>query len=288
MYERNENQEINNEGNASQEINIKRNDIKEINNYLAMNSLKDCQICFNQYDSDKHKPCVIIPCGHTFCEECIVKIGNATCPLDRLDIKSTAVNRHAIDSLPSLLDLKKPDTSFKLLKDSLVDDLNEVSKCFLKQNSEVLESQKRALRKRIDEEKKRKIENLENEAKNLLIHLDNAYKKRDEQCKRLANDLDAIKSNGELLLCGSKSPKAATSTFSKFKKQLRNKTKNFKIANINYQPTQDSNKTPLGQLKEENVITQFLRNFMIQLERSKKVLLDSGSNLSLYLYETKN
>ena len=57
-----------------------------------------CKICIEIYDSRDRRPCNL-PCGHTFCRECIIKLKNGAClecPLDRKmfkgDIDQIAVN----------------------------------------------------------------------------------------------------------------------------------------------------------------------------------------------------
>ena len=43
----------------------------------------ECEICANDYDSDFHRPMVLVPCGHTFCAACIERLDNEECPYDR-------------------------------------------------------------------------------------------------------------------------------------------------------------------------------------------------------------
>ena len=141
-----------------------------------------------------------------------------------------------------------------LLKKSLVDELKVLGKDFLKKHTETLDDQKRALREQIEMEKKRKIKILEEDAQHFLNHLDKTYEKLNEHSSKLAFDLASVKFNGELLVNESKSTKVATDTFAAFKKKLQDKIKNFKIVNIKFQPTNESNENSLGRLKEENVI----------------------------------
>jgi hypothetical protein len=52
-------------------------------------SVFECGICISLYDGDSHKP-LSLPCGHVFCEECMVRQNRndeAHCPLDKTKCK---------------------------------------------------------------------------------------------------------------------------------------------------------------------------------------------------------
>ena len=65
-----------------------------------------CQICFESYDNDSHKPFTINPCGHYFCAKCVDEFNRpnpqiilAKCPVCRVNIESTTLNRAILDMM---------------------------------------------------------------------------------------------------------------------------------------------------------------------------------------------
>jgi hypothetical protein len=70
-----------------------------------------CQICFESYDNDTHKPFTINPCGHYFCVKCVNEFNKpqyewpnpqiipAKCPMCRVNIESTVINRAILDMM---------------------------------------------------------------------------------------------------------------------------------------------------------------------------------------------
>jgi len=49
----------------------------------------NCKICFENYDLNEHKPMIAIPCGHSLCSQCLIKIKHQTldvCPTCRVQI----------------------------------------------------------------------------------------------------------------------------------------------------------------------------------------------------------
>lgn len=54
----------------------------------------DCKICFEEYDNFERKPFSAMPCGHSFCRECIdnLKKEKYDCPICRNPIVSSAPN----------------------------------------------------------------------------------------------------------------------------------------------------------------------------------------------------
>jgi tetratricopeptide (TPR) repeat protein len=56
----------------------------------------ECQICLNDFDHSRFKPFVLMPCGHTICNECIKQLTSttitATCPNCQQRIQSTSPN----------------------------------------------------------------------------------------------------------------------------------------------------------------------------------------------------
>lgn len=39
-----------------------------------------CEICLINYDTMSHKPYSLVPCGHTYCIECLNKMTSNSCP----------------------------------------------------------------------------------------------------------------------------------------------------------------------------------------------------------------
>ena len=61
-----------------------------------MDSIFECGVCFKAYNHQDKKP-LSLPCGHSFCLECLkkmVKHGTITCPYDKV------VHQQAPDVLP--------------------------------------------------------------------------------------------------------------------------------------------------------------------------------------------
>lgn len=61
----------------------------------------DCKVCFEKYDKFEHKPIVIMPCGHTFCQRCLFDLKNKAfiCPTCRQEIKSKKPNYDLLEVL---------------------------------------------------------------------------------------------------------------------------------------------------------------------------------------------
>ncbi len=41
--------------------------------------IPECGICYTKYDQDKREP-YVLPCGHTYCQQCIYALYNKTKP----------------------------------------------------------------------------------------------------------------------------------------------------------------------------------------------------------------
>jgi hypothetical protein len=72
-----------------------------------MESIFECGVCFKYYNSIDKKP-VSLPCGHTFCLECIKQINkhnNIKCPFDKsmhpISVDSLPVNYAVLTALPN-------------------------------------------------------------------------------------------------------------------------------------------------------------------------------------------
>ncbi|XP_069161663.1 uncharacterized protein [Procambarus clarkii] len=63
------------------------------------NNPEECSVCFNNYDDNQLRPGTL-PCGHTFCSQCInngIKNGQLTCPSCRAEHAATAATRFPIN-----------------------------------------------------------------------------------------------------------------------------------------------------------------------------------------------
>ena len=58
-----------------------------------MNSLKECSVCFENFDTMDRKPCVISPCGHYICEQCFDTVTPKKCPICRQSMDIKIINR---------------------------------------------------------------------------------------------------------------------------------------------------------------------------------------------------
>lgn len=61
-----------------------------------MESLLECQICYRSYNHQDKKP-ISLPCGHSFCHECVLKLFKHSmikCPFDKIQHQIT------VDQLP--------------------------------------------------------------------------------------------------------------------------------------------------------------------------------------------
>ncbi|XP_069192210.1 E3 ubiquitin-protein ligase TRIM13-like [Procambarus clarkii] len=62
------------------------------------NKPEECSVCFNDYDDNQLRPRTL-PCGHTFCSQCIdnaIKNGQLTCPSCRDEHAATASTQFPI------------------------------------------------------------------------------------------------------------------------------------------------------------------------------------------------
>ncbi|XP_069192283.1 uncharacterized protein [Procambarus clarkii] len=62
------------------------------------NKPEECSVCFNDYDDNQLRPRTL-PCGHTFCSQCIdnaIKNGQLTCPSCRAEHAATAATQFPI------------------------------------------------------------------------------------------------------------------------------------------------------------------------------------------------
>ena len=61
----------------------------------------ECKICFENYDHSIHKPNVLIPCSHTLCIGCLLKLKlSKTCPVCKCEFTGNNPNRNLHDLVP--------------------------------------------------------------------------------------------------------------------------------------------------------------------------------------------
>ncbi|OMJ75423.1 hypothetical protein SteCoe_25429 [Stentor coeruleus] len=70
----------------------------------------ECSICLECFDSNEKKP-LILPCGHTFCKQCVkdIKDGNSECPFDRKPVELPFESISTNFTLLELIDLQKQE-----------------------------------------------------------------------------------------------------------------------------------------------------------------------------------
>ncbi len=57
----------------------------------------ECKICYEKFDTEIHKPIVCMPCGHSFCSNCVIQLKN--CSICRRPIKEKSANFSLMDVL---------------------------------------------------------------------------------------------------------------------------------------------------------------------------------------------
>ncbi len=57
----------------------------------------ECKICYEKFDTEIHKPMVCMPCGHSFCSNCVIQLKN--CSICRRPIKEKSANFSLLDVL---------------------------------------------------------------------------------------------------------------------------------------------------------------------------------------------
>ena len=72
----------------------------------------DCKICYEKFDSDNLKPIICIPCGHSFCNKCVVQLKD--CPICRAFITDKKPNFSLLEILEEKL--KKPKSNKEALE----------------------------------------------------------------------------------------------------------------------------------------------------------------------------
>lgn len=64
--------------------------------------LPACKVCFQVYGTDKNRPYCILPCCHTFCNECVIKLTERNCPSCRSPFTETKVNWELYETVSQL------------------------------------------------------------------------------------------------------------------------------------------------------------------------------------------
>ncbi|CAF0992341.1 unnamed protein product [Brachionus calyciflorus] len=59
-----------------------------------------CEICFENYNEKEHLPISLFPCGHTFCDHCILNFNNQICPGCNQKFEKKAKNWAIINLIP--------------------------------------------------------------------------------------------------------------------------------------------------------------------------------------------
>lgn len=74
----------------------------------------ECSICLECFDSNEKKP-LILPCGHTFCRQCVkdIKDNNSECPFDRKPVDLPFEGISTNFTLLELIDLQKQQENKK-------------------------------------------------------------------------------------------------------------------------------------------------------------------------------
>ena len=66
----------------------------EILNFLV------CEVCFEHYNERKRVPISLFPCGHTYCESCVVSLNTNQCPACKSAIQFQTKNWALINLIP--------------------------------------------------------------------------------------------------------------------------------------------------------------------------------------------
>ena len=57
----------------------------------------ECKICYEKFDTEIHKPIVCMPCGHSFCYNCVIQLKD--CSICRRPIKDKSPNFSLLEVL---------------------------------------------------------------------------------------------------------------------------------------------------------------------------------------------
>jgi hypothetical protein len=59
-----------------------------------------CEICFENFDEKQHVPYTLFPCGHTYCEHCVINFNTNKCPTCTTVIQFKTKNWALINLIP--------------------------------------------------------------------------------------------------------------------------------------------------------------------------------------------
>lgn len=105
-------------------------------------SYTTCEICEENYDGEISRPSTCVPCGHTFCKQCIESFRSKQCPVCRVSIEQTVTNyallRQIINSNPDVRaslneikrkvnDMTEVKTFFEAITKKMSTKLNEIN-----------------------------------------------------------------------------------------------------------------------------------------------------------------
>ena len=225
-----------------------------------MSYLMICQVCYNDFDGENHKPYLITPCGHSFCLQCLVRLSSPKiCPIDRQIIKSSAINRHLVDSLPSPPTMANLNSmsALDLLKKSLVDEINEYGNEIFTINKETIKNTAMTIRDNILKDRDEKMKILELDTKKTLESLDKITKNLVFHSRKVNYNSVLIKHSGEQQLKNVLSSKDAIEISDDIKKKVTEiaatlKTFNFKFESTANKSARRLNKNSIGKLVEKN------------------------------------
>ena len=139
----------------------------------------ECELCEELYDESEHRPWILTPCGHCYCQDCLNKLINQSCPKCRGLVLSKTLNRGLLDVISSKSNTQRPTTArdskiFQSLEKVFSELDNEKVALKLSRDEMIKESGEvvRKLQEQIQEETNRKMNILLQDAQSLLGQLD--------------------------------------------------------------------------------------------------------------------
>ena len=81
-----------------------------------------CQICKKTYDTNRHVPYCLIPCGHTFCHKCVKSIEINVCPTCEMPFNQFFPDYAMIDIVKGVLGMK-----IEKQNENLINEINNKS-----------------------------------------------------------------------------------------------------------------------------------------------------------------
>ena len=154
----------------------------------------ECELCVELYDESQHRPWIFTPCGHCYCQECVNKLINQSCPKCRGRVLSKTLNRGLLDVISSNSNTKRPKTArdSKIFQ-SFEKFLSEIDKEKLALKRKCDEKHKeidkcvRRLQEQIQEETNRKMNILLQNSQSLLDQLDTLARKHSREVNEIVS-----------------------------------------------------------------------------------------------------